>query len=176
MNAKSDYWWKLQSLWISYFWFDHLDALQIKKTRVIARNATHRGVGFYSISSPSDCYMKVPSLCSSSKHSYMKKASDIYPLLTLQLHLINNRAKRVISVFSLPRVCCACACVRGNVQVCAGVCVRVYKRASGCGWLETKALGCGSLKTGQIGHTVIRSNFSFADPSRNTFCLPLFSW
>lgn len=45
MNAKSDYWWKLQSLWISYFWFDHLDALQIKKTRVIARNATHQGGG-----------------------------------------------------------------------------------------------------------------------------------
>ena len=41
MNAKGDYWWKLLSPGISYFWFDHLEALQgEKKKKPIARNDT----------------------------------------------------------------------------------------------------------------------------------------
>lgn len=84
MNAKGDYWWKLLSLGISYVWFDHLDALQIKKANLIAWNDTPQGdwilqhiFPFRMLHKKLLHCVRLQSTCTWSKHH------DIYPLLTL---------------------------------------------------------------------------------------------
>ena len=59
MNAKGDYWWKLLSPGTSYFWFDHLEALQ-GGGEPIARNDTPQGsliLQCFFFFPPSECYI-----------------------------------------------------------------------------------------------------------------------
>lgn len=153
MNAKGDCWWKLQSLWISYFWFDHLDELQIKKTNLIAGNDTHPGVwiftAFFFLLNAS---WEVTPLCSSSKRLYMKWASRCLSPADSVATFDQQQRKEgsFILFFSLVFDVCLCVCVCANAQVWLNVCVSASK--SKRLWLTwTQSFRMWKLKDDQIG-------------------------
>lgn len=136
MNAEGDCWWNLQSLWIRYVWFDRLDALQIRKTNLIARNATHQGVGFYSIFFPfRERQKKVTPLCSTSKHLYRKWVSIEICVSPAGWSCVWWATKKKAPILFFPMYL-VCLCVCTHMHKCE--CVRVS--ASESQRLEMEAL------------------------------------
>ena len=116
MNAKGDYWWKLLSTGISYFWFDHLEALQGRK-KPIARNDTPQGDSilqrfffspFRMLHNKLLLCVLLQSTCTWSTHQ------GTYPPLTLATSDQQQREEGWFYCIFLPCICmylCTCVCV-----------------------------------------------------------------
>lgn len=158
MSAKGDYWWKLLSPGISYFWFDHLEALQGRKNPLLEMTLL-RGIRFYSgfFFPPSECY--ITSYSSVFFFKVLVHEVHIKVLIPhwLWLHLINNKENRVdfivfffhVFVFICARVCvfiyAQCECV------CKCECVREQEIVTD--W-KPKLFGLGKFKDDQINRIV----------------------
>lgn len=148
MNEKGNYRWRLLSPGINYFWFDHQDALQVKKTNLIARNDTPLGTGFYSIFPPSECCLK----------SY---SSVFFRVLVHEINIkifvpcwlcsyIWSTTKRREPILFFSHVFGACLCM-------SGVCVHMHKYewVCKCGCIREQEIGA-DLKTKLLGFWTLR--------------------